>query len=1228
MEVQAVPREPDRATPAPLDSDKTVVLVFGSPGAEERAEARRELQVAFPRARIVGCSTTGAPSTTAVRFHRIGLRTSSCPLPEGAEARAAIRSFAAELARVQPDEAPPALVLVFVRRKGGVGAGAPDAGELLEVVREALPEGTSLAGGVAGGGEQAWVLGQAEGESDGSGDCAVGIALHGRDLVVHQHVASRPGPERGWGAAVSLAIGRGAEPPGSDARIVVGGLTPFHGLAEAPGYDDAVVTTVHERLALVEDDFDEVETQVTSIPSLLARPRPPPPPPPAPVADPADVSGPIRAARAAADRAAHRSREQAAYPPVERLGFFVAGGWTSSLPAVRDSEQTLLLVRGTPGVARDSRALRQLGRVLARSHTVGWCAPLPDGPAELAFEVQLARFERLAVRACSAQFAPGGDPEETGRRVATQLGEAPGLVAVLGVSATPPHAPSRHQAGLASVLGVVPVQMVHAATPPGEATWAYDGTRIAGAMLVGVGLYREGLPGEAVAALAARIWSGARGQGSDDSPVEAFWRLAHRLDRADVDLPDPLEAASPSGDPRSLGAMQAQGEPDFGAFLAAESARASQSDGAAPAPNRPGPAPVPSSNASATPVPAGSTRVAPARQVAPSAPGGAPSAGDPPTERLDDLVPRASDDVPPPPDDDGDGDRGSGGRDDGDLGSDLDDGADDTAEATAGLPPHDPGEHRLEIAERQRPVAQGLDVRVRVLDGVSVVTLTGPIGATLAAAELAERVGDVVLIDLDGVEGVDADGLAAWQATMAALAERSAAVYLARCSEAVVAEGADLWPPGEGGAGLVSMFAPYRCGGCGAAFSALYDVREPRVLHALGASTVPCPSCSEAAVLDADPERYAPLAARAAVDAPAAVVAIARGLPMREGPDLPPPPLAPSKTGSGASPRVGVPPAAGPALLLVGAVSAVAVMLVVTLFGAAAMLRWALGDADLPEVGVASATVAPTSGSAAPADGAVGVIPPLTAAVGGDELPPAWVETRLQVGEDSVLAVGRGAGVDGATALEQARVDAVLALVQGVAGALQGAPTWAVIEPSMSPPLAPEEAARAVARFESQLFAGGGGATAQVARDRTWSREVGGRVEVAARYALDRAAWDRLVEAYSEVAEFRTVRVGLLFPTMAARLPGDGQLVVLQTDDWDREARVGDVVLSVEGQPVRSVAQFRETAEAAWRRAQQGRSVDLQVLSNGVPHELRFFRKSGSAGKTPSFKGRPLSGPR
>ncbi|MEZ4235067.1 MAG: hypothetical protein R3F59_02670 [Myxococcota bacterium] len=251
------------------------------------------------------------------------------------------------------------------------------------------------------------------------------------------------------------------------------------------------------------------------------------------------------------------------------------------------------------------------------------------------------------------------------------------------------------------------------------------------------------------------------------------------------------------------------------------------------------------------------------------------------------------------------------------------------------------------------------------------------------------------------------------------------------------------------------------------------------------------------------------------------------------------------------------------------------------------------------------------------------VVPPLTAVAVSGDLPPPWVEAALQVGDSVVLAVGRsGPRADPPRRWSRPGSTPPACSLRGLAEGLQAAPAWPVVEPSLSPPLSPEQAARAAARLEAHLRAAGGA----ISRERTWTRDAGGgAVDVAARYTVDRAAWDALLASYAEAAAFRTIRVGLLFPTVAARLPGDGELVVVGVDDGERSARPGDVVLAVGGQPVRTVAQFAASADQAWR---QQRAVAVEVASNGLPVTLTFGHREAKAAAPVSLPQRPLSSPR
>ncbi|HZN92194.1 MAG TPA: FIST N-terminal domain-containing protein, partial [Myxococcales bacterium] len=53
--------------PQALDSDRTLVVAFGAPELIDQPQPMRELKSAFPRAKLVGCSSAGEIAGTSVR---------------------------------------------------------------------------------------------------------------------------------------------------------------------------------------------------------------------------------------------------------------------------------------------------------------------------------------------------------------------------------------------------------------------------------------------------------------------------------------------------------------------------------------------------------------------------------------------------------------------------------------------------------------------------------------------------------------------------------------------------------------------------------------------------------------------------------------------------------------------------------------------------------------------------------------------------------------------------------------------------------------------------------------------------------------------------------------------------------------------------------------------------------------------------------------------------------
>lgn len=155
-------------TPLPaLDSDRTLVLVFGASAYRNDPSPFRELRAAFPSSHIVGCSTSGeilgdkvfdgTLSVAVKRFQHTTLSSAIAPVRTGADSFNAGVVLAQQLIR-------PGLrgVLVFCDGLNVNGT------ELVRGLNSILPEGTILTGGLAGDGDRfkdTWVLHNGEPES-------------------------------------------------------------------------------------------------------------------------------------------------------------------------------------------------------------------------------------------------------------------------------------------------------------------------------------------------------------------------------------------------------------------------------------------------------------------------------------------------------------------------------------------------------------------------------------------------------------------------------------------------------------------------------------------------------------------------------------------------------------------------------------------------------------------------------------------------------------------------------------------------------------------------------------------------------------------------------------------------------------------------------------------------------------------------------------------------------
>lgn len=158
-----------------LDSERTLVTVFGSSDRLDQPSAVHDLMRAYPRAHVIGCSTAGeiygatildgSLSVSVSRFDGTTLRSTSARVSSPAESSAAGRQLGEALSA-------PDLRSVLVISDGLNVNGS----ELLRGINERLPASVVVTGGLAGDGDRfkrTWTI--ANGDLAGGMVSAVGF---------------------------------------------------------------------------------------------------------------------------------------------------------------------------------------------------------------------------------------------------------------------------------------------------------------------------------------------------------------------------------------------------------------------------------------------------------------------------------------------------------------------------------------------------------------------------------------------------------------------------------------------------------------------------------------------------------------------------------------------------------------------------------------------------------------------------------------------------------------------------------------------------------------------------------------------------------------------------------------------------------------------------------------------------------------------------------------------
>ena len=159
-----------------LDSKKTLVLVFASPEYMDQPAALAELVKAYPKSRLIGCSTAGeivgpvvndaSLSVAVLQFERSTLAAVSAEIKDADDSLSAGEQLAKQLNKKD-------LRAVFVLSDGLKVNGS----ELVKGLNAGLPTSVVVTGGLAGDGDRfqrTWVI------RNGKPECGVITAIGSR----------------------------------------------------------------------------------------------------------------------------------------------------------------------------------------------------------------------------------------------------------------------------------------------------------------------------------------------------------------------------------------------------------------------------------------------------------------------------------------------------------------------------------------------------------------------------------------------------------------------------------------------------------------------------------------------------------------------------------------------------------------------------------------------------------------------------------------------------------------------------------------------------------------------------------------------------------------------------------------------------------------------------------------------------------------------------------------